>query len=49
VSRRTVADVGEFGLIERLSARLGARRTDVVLGIGDDVAAIALDAERLLS
>jgi len=46
--RRTVADVGEFGLIERLTSRLGPPRPDLFLGIGDDVAAIALDAQRLL-
>jgi thiamine-monophosphate kinase len=45
---RTVADVGEFGLIERLVSRLGPPRSDVWVGIGDDVAAIALDERRLL-
>ena len=30
--------VGEFELIERYFAHLGARREDVVLGIGDDAA-----------
>ena len=47
-TRRTVADVGEFPLIERLAARLPAPSPDVWVGIGDDVAAIALDGERLL-
>ena len=46
--RGTVADIGEFQLIDRLAARLPATSGDVWVGIGDDVAAIALDGERLL-
>ena len=46
--RHTVADVGEFALIERLAARLPQPSADVWVAIGDDVAAIALDGERLL-
>jgi thiamine-monophosphate kinase len=44
----TVDEVGEFPLIERLTARLGAVRPDVVVGIGDDVAAVRGGADRLL-
>jgi thiamine-monophosphate kinase len=40
--------VGEFPLIERLTALLPQPSPDVWVGIGDDVAAIALDGERLL-
>jgi len=36
---RTLSDLGEFGLIERIVARSrGPRRSGVVLGIGDDAA-----------
>lgn len=45
---RTVGELGEFPLIERLSARLGRPRPDVVVGIGDDVAVIETGPERLL-
>jgi len=38
---RTVADLGEFGLIDRIAARVGpARPPGVVLGIGDDAAVL---------
>lgn len=43
----TVADIGEFPLIDRLAARLGPPRRDVVIGIGDDVAAIEIQPGRL--
>ena len=43
----TVADIGEFPLIERLTARLGPQRQDVVIGVGDDVAAIEIVPGRL--
>jgi len=43
----TVADIGEFPLIDRLTARLGPLRADVVLGVGDDVAAIETAPGRL--
>ncbi|MDI6895334.1 MAG: thiamine-phosphate kinase [Bacillota bacterium] len=44
----TVAEVGEFPLIERLAARLGPARADVVVGIGDDVAVLAMTPDRYL-
>jgi thiamine-monophosphate kinase len=44
----SVAELGEFALIERLAARLGAVRSDVVVGIGDDVAAVEVAPDRLL-
>ena len=47
-SARTVADLGEFRLIERLAGHLTPRRRDVVAGIGDDVAAIDPEDGRLL-
>lgn len=43
----TVADIGEFPLIERLTARLGPLRRDVVIGVGDDVAAVEIEPGRL--
>ena len=47
--RPTLAgDLGEFPLIARLAARLGRPRPDVVVGIGDDVAAFAVGPEQLL-
>jgi thiamine-monophosphate kinase len=42
-----VRDVGEFPLIERIRARLPRERSDVVVGPGDDVAALALGPGRL--
>jgi thiamine-monophosphate kinase len=38
----------EFGLIARLARRLPPARPDLVLGVGDDVAAVALGDDRLL-
>jgi thiamine-monophosphate kinase len=43
----TVADIGEFPLIDRLAARLGPLRRDVVIGVGDDVAAVEIGPGRL--
>jgi thiamine-monophosphate kinase len=43
----TVADIGEFPLIDRLAARLGPLRPDVVVGVGDDVAAMEIAPGRL--
>jgi thiamine-monophosphate kinase len=45
---RTVADLGEFPLIERLAGRLTPSRADVVAGVGDDVAVIDPEDDRLL-
>jgi len=45
---RTAGELGEFPLIDRLAARLGRPRPDVVLGIGDDVAAVEGPPGRLL-
>lgn len=42
------ADLGEFPLIERLARRLKPPRPEVVAGIGDDVAVIALTPHRYL-
>ncbi len=42
------ASVGEFGLIERYFTR-ASRRTDVVLGIGDDAALLQLPADQELA
>jgi len=44
----TVDSVGEFPLIDRLAARLGSPRSDVIVGIGDDVAALRAAGGRLL-
>lgn len=43
-----VSDLGEFALIEWLACRLKPPNPDVVVGIGDDVAVIALTPERYL-
>jgi thiamine-monophosphate kinase len=43
-----VADIGEFGLIARLARRVPAYASDVVEGIGDDVAVVRLGNGRLL-
>lgn len=46
----TVSDLGEFGLIDRLAAAVGARRPpDLILGIGDDAAAWRLGDAVLLA
>ena len=39
----TIGDIGEFGLIARLTAGL-SRRADVLDGVGDDAAVVTLDA-----
>src|SRR4051794_23204326 len=40
IPQQTVADVGEFGLIDRLAAALGPSTNEaLLLGIGDDAAA----------
>jgi thiamine-monophosphate kinase len=36
-----VADIGEFGLIERLAGIVAAERSDVLVGVGDDAAVLA--------
>lgn len=41
-------DLGEFALIERLRQRLAPARADVVVGIGDDVAVVAVAPDRYL-
>ncbi|HHY94524.1 MAG TPA: hypothetical protein GX513_05885 [Firmicutes bacterium] len=43
-----VGDLGEFALIERLRQRLAPARVDVVVGIGDDVAVMAVAPDRYL-
>lgn len=45
----TASDLGEFGLIERLLARLGAPGSDVVVGPGDDAAAVRVGTQTLLA
>ncbi len=48
----TVADVGEFGVVERLTARFAAgadRPTGVVLGPGDDAAVLAAPDGRVVA
>jgi thiamine-monophosphate kinase len=42
-----VSDLGEFGLIDRIAERVGPARRGVVLGLGDDVAALRPESERL--
>lgn len=43
-----VSELGEFGLIERIGARLPPYREDVRAAVGDDVAVLALDGESYL-
>jgi thiamine-monophosphate kinase len=40
-----ISEVGEFGLIERLAARLPSYRRDVRAGVGDDVAVLVWDQD----
>lgn len=45
---RTVADIGEFGLIDRIQKILPeVDRKDLILGIGDDTAVIQIDENRV--
>lgn len=46
---KTVADIGEFGLIDRIQTILPEMdRKEVIIGIGDDTAVIRLDENRAL-
>ncbi len=48
MTHKTLADIGEFGLIERLKRFLpGSLPEDVVLGIGDDCAIIRISDDRV--
>jgi thiamine-monophosphate kinase len=40
-----LSELGEFALIERIAARLPEYRNDVWVGVGDDVAVLALDGD----
>jgi thiamine-monophosphate kinase len=45
-----ISDLGEFPLIERLEGIIAAERSDIIIGIGDDVAVLAdTDEEFLLA
>lgn len=43
-----ITELGEFGLIDRLQRLVAGPAADVVVGIGDDVAVLRTDGERLL-
>lgn len=43
-----ISDIGEFGLIDRISRMLPPGGPDVVVGVGDDVAVLRTSGERLL-
>ncbi len=43
-----VSEIGEFGLIERIKARLAAQQPDLIAGIGDDAAIIRTDSDEHL-
>jgi thiamine-monophosphate kinase len=43
-----LSDIGEFGLIARIARRLPAPGEGVVVGIGDDTAALRVSGDRLL-
>lgn len=46
-NHKSVADIGEFGLIDRIQKILPeAKHEDVLIGIGDDTAVIKIDAHR---
>jgi thiamine-monophosphate kinase len=45
---RRLSDIGEFGLIDRIARRLPAPGAEVVVGIGDDTAALRVSGDRLL-
>ena len=47
-SRTTLAELGERGLIARLRHRLPPPGPDVLIGIGDDAAAVSWGGETLL-
>ncbi len=44
----TIDELGEFGLIERIRGLLPAAGSDVLVGIGDDVAVISCEGDRVL-
>jgi len=46
MEERTVADLGEFSLLERLTSLV--RPAEVPVGLGDDAAAVAVKTDRLL-
>ena len=48
MSRTELKDLGEFGLINRLSNGIKLHRTETVKGIGDDAAVMQLDEENYL-
>ncbi len=43
-----IADIGEFPLIERLGQIIATERSDLLVGLGDDVAVLALPGDELL-
>ncbi len=45
---KRIKDLGEFGLIDRIDQGLVCRDPDVIVGVGDDTAALRVSGERLL-
>lgn len=45
---KTLQDIGEFGLIEKITNWMGNHRPEVIRGIGDDVAVIEMGKKALL-
>lgn len=43
-----ISDLGEFPLIDRVARIVAVERPDVVVGIGDDVAVLAVDGDELI-
>jgi thiamine-monophosphate kinase len=46
--RRRVADIGELAMLARIAERIGPPGEDVILGVGDDTAALWWNPERLV-
>lgn len=49
MKRVNIRDIGEFGLIQRIRRWMAASRTDLVRGIGDDVAVMEMGEKVLLA
>ena len=48
-SKTSLADLGEFGLIDHLTQNFEIKQESTIKGIGDDAAVIDLNIKKLLS